>query len=275
VFITYGYGGGRRLSIDVEPEPAVARIVSRRGAWSDGEFENSRQQDAHEAFGRLASACDGVDWHMLRALPLPEEVMTTLARNEGTNADRYSTPFWDALGGVQKSTVICNACHSTASLYEMWHSLSLSLPKTRCSIEELVSDFFKREPLSDPNDRCLHERCRTGNQRDKVDQAIRWPSVLILHLKRWEIISIWPFKQRKVQTQVLYETMFRVDVAQSAYHLRGVVQHHGDAGGGHYTSMVRAPDNFWYFCDDARSPQRVSTETALAAQAMILVYERT
>ena len=84
-----------------------------------------------------------------------------------------------------------------------------------------------------------------------------------------------PLIQKKVPTMVSYEALFTVDVMQPAYHLRGVVEHHGDAGGGHYTSIVRAPDNFWYRCDDEQSPERVATASALNAQAMILVYERT
>ena len=104
---------------------------------------------------------------------------------------------------------------------------------------------------------------------------MQWPPVLAVHLKRWEVTSTRPFKQRKVPTLVEYRSVFVVDAAQPAYLLRGVVEHHGGAGGGHYTSIVRAPDNFWYSCDDERSPERVPTATALATQAMILVYERT
>ena len=58
------------------------------------------------------------------------------------------------------------------------------------------------------------------------------------------------------------------------FELRGICNHHGNHDDGHYTSFVKKAD-MWYFCNDEISPQYVSTETALAAQAMILVYERT
>lgn len=265
----------RRLSIDDDAVPQVACIVRSRGAWSRGAFASSNQQDAHEALGCLLDACEAVDWNMLLALPLPVEVSAALARNGGSNADRYSTPFRRALGGLQQSTVTCKACRSTSARLDMWHSLSLSLPERPCTIEQLVSNYFESAPLPDETDRCLHERCLVRNRREKADQLIRWPAVLMVHLKRWKVVSTHPFTQRKVPTSVQYETMFVVDASQPAYHLRGVVEHHGDAGGGHYTSMVRAPDNFWYFCDDGSSPRRVPTASALKAQAMILVYERT
>ena len=58
------------------------------------------------------------------------------------------------------------------------------------------------------------------------------------------------------------------------YHLRGVIEHHGaQAGGGHYTSYVRACNNSWYHCDDEQSPQQVSIDRVLRAQAYVLVYE--
>ena len=260
----------KRLSIDSDAVPQVARVVRSRGAWSQGAFANTGQQDAHEAFCCLLDACEAIDLNKLLALPLPTEARSILARSGNNNADRYSTPFWRALGGVQRSTVTCNACGSTSARLEMWHVLSLSLPKQACTIEQLVSNYFESVPLRDPDDRCEHVGCPAAHQREKSDQLVRWPAVLVVHLKRWDPVTL-----RKVPTHVIYETVFVVDASQPAYHLRGIVEHHGNAGGGHYTSHVRAPDNFWYHCDDEIAPMRVPTTTALKAQAMILIYERT
>ena len=266
--------GCRRLSIDTGTTPDVLRVVQNRSVWSQGAFANSEQQDAHEAFCRLVDACEAVDWNTLLALSLPAGIHCKLMANGGTNADRYSTPFWRAIGGVQKSIITCKACQSTSSTFEAWHHLSLALPESRSTLEQLFSNHFKTAPLSDPADKCEHARCRTFNRREKADHLVRWPAILVVHLKRWEVVSTIPLRLRKVDTEVQYETVFLPEHLETAYHLRGVVEHHGNAGGGHYTSMVRAPDNYWYRCDDEESPARVSTGTALKAQAMILVYER-
>ena len=78
----------------------------------------------------------------------------------------------------------------------------------------------------------------------------------------------------KAHTKVSFETVLPVAPDLPPYRLSGVIEHHGKrAGGGHYASFVRPPDNFWYHCDDEARPQRVSTETVLAAQAYVLVYE--
>ena len=272
-------GFKRRLSIDVHEAPVEACTVAGRAAWSAGAFANDTQQDAHDAFCRLMDSCEGVDQRMLYELALPAGLQATLLRNNKSNADRYSTPFWLALGGVQKTTVTCSSCRSTSARYDMWHSLSVTLPEQPCTVEHLISDYFKSTPLDDPADRCDHEHCpsrleRRSPRRDKTDELVRWPPVIVLHLKRWEVVSIMPFVQKKVPTVVSYETLLAVDPHLPAYHLRGVVQHHGDAGGGHYTSTVRAPDNYWYYCNDETPPQRTTTADALSKEPMILVYER-
>ena len=104
---------------------------------------------------------------------------------------------------------------------------------------------------------------------------MRWPAFLVvLHLKRWEVITYVPFIQRKVSTEVKDETLLVVDAQQPAYRLRGVVRHRGDAGGGHYTSTVRAPNSIWYFCNDEVSLRRITTADALRTAPTIFVYER-
>ena len=58
------------------------------------------------------------------------------------------------------------------------------------------------------------------------------------------------------------------------YILRAVIVHTGEAGGGHYTTYVRAQDHAWYFCDDWQSPRPVTEAEVLGAQAYLLFYDR-
>ena len=83
-----------------------------------------------------------------------------------------------------------------------------------------------------------------------------------------------PFYQEKVPTHVAFENVLPVDTERPPYHLRGVVVHGGVAGGGHYTAFVRAPDNFWYFCNDGRAPRLAHIEEVLEAEAYMLFYEQ-
>ena len=77
----------------------------------------------------------------------------------------------------------------------------------------------------------------------------------------------------KLDEEVLFGSVLPIDGTTIQYKLRGVVEHHGEAGGGHYTSYVRGGTDVWYFCNDRVRPQLVSVETVLRAQAYVLVYE--
>ena len=193
-------------------------------------------------------------------------------KNGGGNSVRYSTPFWRAFGGIHRSTTICRACGFSAPRLEMWHSLSVAVPEAPTSLEQVLANYWGREPLLCENDRC--EACSIPRQRDRDLQLVTWPQVLVVHLKRWAVISMVPFVQRKVATEIDFETILPVAVGQPPYHLRGVVVHSGVPGGGHYTAYARAPNNFWYFCDDLVKPRLASVAEVLAAEAYMLFYEK-
>ena len=156
----------------------------------------------------------------------------------------------------------------------MWHSHSLAVPKGQCQIEDLVCAHWGEEHLKDLDDRSDRHDCRAWSQRNLRTEVKKWPQVLIVHLKRWHIVSLEPFVQEKVDRPVDYERVLS-GAGMPLYHLRGIVVHDGEAGSGHYTSVVRAPDNFWYECDDSRPPRRIPVEEALCQQgAMVFFYER-
>ena len=98
--------------------------------------------------------------------------------------------------------------------------------------------------------------------------------MLLLHFKRWHVISYVPFQQEKIPTKVGFETILPVAPGVLPYHLRAVVVHHGGAGAGHYTSFVRAANNSWYHCDDWTQPYQVQVERVLDAEAYILMYDQ-
>ena len=78
----------------------------------------------------------------------------------------------------------------------------------------------------------------------------------------------------RIDKHVSFETLMPGRDGKGAYQLRAVVVHGGEADYGHYTSRVRALDNFWYAYDDAAQPKMRSTMEVLSVSAYILVYER-
>ena len=141
---------------------------------------------------------------------------------------------------MQLSTTKCLACGSTLPKYDMWQSLSLSVPQGGCQIETLLNEYWGEERLTDLSDRCFVEGCRVWNRRVLITEPKRWPQVLIVHLKRWRVVCMDPFTQRKVDDRVDYEMMLPSEGGRPAYNLRGVVVHHGAAGVGHYIHVRRS-----------------------------------
>ena len=197
-----------------------------------------------------------------------------LSFNGGENALRYSTPFWNAFGGVEMTTVLCTRCQSTSTKYDMFHSLSMPIPaKSDLRIEDVLRSFWCPERLLGDNDVCRH--CQGRQTRELRRSVSRWPSVLVLHLKRWEVIRTLGFQMRKNDKHVSFETVLNVGDGCGSHSLRGVIEHTGGVAGGHYTAFCRAQDNLWYFCNDAPAlPRRATTEEVLKSVAYILVYER-
>ena len=148
----------------------------------------------------------------------------------------------------------------------------MALPEEPASVEELLNDYWGSHLLTDHGDRCEH--CGMYCNREQHTMVQRWPDILAVHCKRWEVVSLHPFHQKKVHTPVSFETVLLASVDQPPYHLRGVIVHAGGAGGGHYTAYVRATDNHWYFCDDFEVPCRVGVDRVLSAEAYMLFYER-
>jgi ubiquitin C-terminal hydrolase len=257
------------LAVDLTGESARPRTVLQRAAWSRGHFADFNQHDAHEAFSLLMDACEGIDATAASFLGLSE-----LDNNGGTNSCRYSTPKWKAFGGIELSAVTCQACGHSEGQYQMWDCLSLAVPAQAVTVEQLLSNHWGAEPLRDRDDRCERPACMAPRRRVQEKHLKRWPNILALHLKRWRVVSVIPYHEEKVDTNVSFENVLLVNTEHPPYHLRGVVVHAGVAGGGHYVAYVRAPDNFWYFCNDWAPPRLSQIDEVLRAEAYLLFYEQ-
>ena len=147
----------------------------------------------------------------------------------------------------------------------------MEVPSTGATIEQVLADQWQVQYLRDADDYC--HQCSQAQSQSKHVQLERWPRVLVLHLKRWTVVSQWPFVREKNATPVGFEVSLAAPGKLFPYRLRAVLLHHGQAGGGHYTALVRSADNQWYHCDDALPPKRVPVADVLSAEAYMLFYE--
>ena len=254
------------ITISIEKEFYVPRIVTKRRIWGGDAFDNFEQHDASEAFTMLLMTCDAVD------LQAAQDAHLITASSGKTDEDiRYTTPYYKTFGGWMVSKLTCNCCPYVSSKHEIFHCLALAVPRVANTIEIVLANYWGPQPLVDADDKC--EECRGKQCQSKDVQLSQWPRVLMLHLKRWVVVSQWPFQQRKNETTVRFNDTLEVPKKSTPYKLRAIVVHQGKAGSGHYIAYVRCADDRWYKCDDFLSPKLVHLSTVLLAEAYMLFYD--
>ncbi len=181
-----------------------------------------------------------------------------------------------------------------------------------CTLADCFSAFCEEETLSG-NEQVYCRNCKTHRDQTKRLAIFRFPTILVLHLKRFSsnnsgggassylgssrysyLLSSIGGGTTKVYTDVKFPltldlSEYRPKPASSAdaklaasdpltYQLYAVSNHMGSMGGGHYTAHCKVKtsgdDSGWYTFDDSY----VSPTTASAiggSNAYILFYERT
>ena len=260
------------ITEQITEEAVAPRSVIKRAVWGGHRFDNLLQHDASEAFTVLFSACDAIDVHAARDLQPPG-----LLLEDSISSVRYSTPYYRTFGGLSLSILKCNKCQYISRKREIFHCLTVEVPAEDSIIEQVISDHWGTQELKDVGDYC--RECGESQCQQRNLQLDRWPRVLVLHLKRWKVTSLNPFRQEKRYTKVSFGEILPVPGKSLPYYLRAVVVHHGEAGGGHYTALVRSADHQWYHCNDFQPPCWASPETVTGADtvpeknAYMLFYE--
>jgi len=130
-------------------------------------------------------------------------------------------------------------------------------------LEECLALFSEAEVLL-PGQEWFCPHCKAHVCATKQLGVWRWPSVLIIHFKRFYHLQ-GSNKRGKVEKEVRYPLVLTTDGGQ--YKLVAVSNHMGGIGGGHYTAFAKNELNQkWYeFNDRACSelqPERLQTEHA-------------
>ncbi|KAJ1408109.1 hypothetical protein B484DRAFT_483048 [Ochromonadaceae sp. CCMP2298] len=284
------------------------------------------QQDAHEF---LIAFLDGVDkharqYHSMEA-PTPESTRGTKPLDKASKSIEVNE-LVHVFRGSLESHLTCTACGDSRVRGESFLDLSLSLNKsgrnslsgqTLCSTPPLVSGLSAgTSPLFPENgeadkpeltlydclrsftaletlgERVFCERCGDNKQTQKQLFVATPPNVLVLHLKRFDMLT-----KKKVKVKV--NVQLSLDIADflcastdadadtkkcprdTSYFLQGMVSHSGSLHAGHYVSYVAnfpTPECLidlskrqWLKCDDDKVAA-VTEEDVLGAEAYVLFY---
>lgn len=190
-------------------------------------------------------------------------------------------------GGVIESSLMCEVCEDQSITRDNFVDLSLSLDlcsgESDLTLVKCLELYTIRERLSD---KMMCSKCGKETQKIKQLRISRCPSILILHLKRFDFM-----RQKKINTLVDFP-LYGLDLSafcademlntgkdvKPIYNLVGIVCHDGNLHQGHYTSYVRSQaqangSTIWLRCDD-ENVYEVSEAEVRSAEGYMLFYSR-
>lgn len=174
---------------------------------------------------------------------------TTIEKN-------YSFITSDITGNYY-SRITCLSCKNSYDKFEPFTILTLNTELGDMTLNESINNFTKIEYMNGEN-KYYCESCKRN--QDAAKQLYIWtpPNVLVLHLKRFvyrgeRAIKTESFIKYPVEHLSIANNICSINPSDSNYRLFGVIEHHGECGGGHYTAVCRNRINdMWYRFDDSR-----------------------
>jgi ubiquitin carboxyl-terminal hydrolase 8 len=236
-----------------------------RDAVSNTGFEHMAariQHDSHEFYLCLLdilheATSQQVEMKILRPDPKTEEEAHCIQALETWKREfekKYS-PFVDLFYGLVHVVIQCNGCKRKSHRWESFTALKAAVPEGQNvpTLEEMLHEELKPEII--PGYDC--EKCRP-NKQDATRSVRIWrlPLYLTIIIKRFTPDGRKIHKPMKPleNTTVSFESFFSEDSPEYdgklKYDLTSIVDHHGSAGGGHYTAQCKAADGKWHMYDD-------------------------
>lgn len=160
---------------------------------------------------------------------------------------------------------------------EPYFVLSLPMPNTdgtSVTIIECIDEFCKKERLEKEN-AWYNEDEDIKQDVDKGMVFWSFPDILIIHLKRWNMMG--NKDKRNIEAQVngldLRKYVKGYNANSYIYNLYGVCNHSGGSFGGHYTANVKTSDGIWYNFNDM-SVTKITEDRAVTPEAYCLFYRK-
>lgn len=148
--------------------------------------------------------------------------------------------------------------------------------RNEINLADCIEMYCKQETLNEDN-MWYCPNCKDFKQASKKLDLWKLPKVLVIHLKRFCYSRHW---RDKIETMVkfplfdlsLNKFMLSTDQSDIKYDLRGVVNHYGGLGGGHYTAnCLSVADDKWHCFDDSHVAS-CNADKAIAPSAYVLFY---
>jgi ubiquitin carboxyl-terminal hydrolase 8 len=195
-------------------------------------------------------------------------------------APQYS-PIVDYFFGLMEVSVSCDTCGNVSCRYEPFNMLKVGFPNSKtATLKECIDYEFKGETLDEYHcDACAAQKKPRG---PAVIQRRIWrlPQNLILVLKRFNHDGSKCHANFSADSVQYFEPWFAPASPESSrttgYTLQSIIDHHGNANGGHYTAQVKSPvSDVWEIYDDETvSILRDGTNPHLGSMSYVLFYRK-
>lgn len=172
--------------------------------------------------------------------------------------------------------ITCTNCKNQNCNFE--DTTILSIP-VRSTLEECLDGLIQEEIIEEY--KCLS--CNNINNATKKTNIWKPGMIIYIHLKRFKVLS----NNRIQKDGTTVELPQEIDITRFCdpimlnefdttlkYKLRGISNHYGGMGGGHYTAdCISNIDNNWYNFDDSRV-SKYDGKNLDTSSAYILMYEQ-
>jgi ubiquitin C-terminal hydrolase len=183
-----------------------------------------------------------------------------------------TSPVMDLFFSMTRKTVTCTGCNNKTYSYESYNIFKI--PTTGDSFEEWISNELTQTEIEDYD--CI--KCRPTRRKAVIENHL-WhlPSSLFIAIRRFQPdgrkdMKPCPYKGEKINLGKFFAKESPDASREYTYEIRGIVDHHGNHMGGHYTAQFCNPitKNFWWM-DDERSQKM---ESPLFGPSTYLLYFR-
>lgn len=201
---------------------------------------------------------------------------------KNTTEKKYSA-ITDLFTGVYYSSIKCHECNNVSYKFELFTTLSVSIPENDTTLEQCLKMFSDGELMCSDN----KYNCEICNKKVNATRNIYiWevPEMLIIHLKRFRHFGSI---ETKIDSNITFpktgltlkdnESAYK-KVDQHVFDLYAVSKHSGNVGFGHYTATCMNPLNKkWYRFDDSHVlhiPDENIDKEIMNNTAYILFYQK-
>ena len=199
-----------------------------------------------------------------------------------TQFNKQYSPLVDLFYGLQHIIVKCKTCGNCSHRWETFTSLKANIKQgaETPTLIDMLKDEYKPETIAD------YECLKCGPARQEAEQTTyiwRMPHYLTFVVKRFvygrdKINTPIAALPKQGEEPISFEAFFSEESPEKAgnkYRLHSIVDHHGPAGGGHYTAQCRSltDPTQWHLYDD-NSVHEIKGGPVFGASTYMLWFER-